>query len=241
MSSRQDRYFAHVRGKLEQIDRVSGDDLSVHRRVLYVTYVDSLSALVFPAYTQNRPRFTDFVVKFCGWKYAERVSTPHLVRALLLNPDPAFDKVRTLARESVRSWRSGSHIDLSSDLEAGLVGTHWPSGKFYEQPVAGAAWNHLKHVELLYAYRNALVHDFVALGAAYDLPEDDEPYYISTHTVSGGQREEPFHWELVYPSAFLRNLANNGLASVEEHIRRNEIDPFEVLSKGRYWVEALNR
>ncbi len=241
MKSHQDRFFSYVRDKLERIDDIKADELSIHKRVLYVTYIDSLSALIFPAYTQNRARFTDFVVKFGGWQHAERVSTPHLVRALSLNPDPAYDKVRALALKTLNAWRSGSHIDLSSDLEAGFVGTHWPPGKSYEQPIAGAAWTHLKHVELLYAYRNSLVHDFRALGPSYDLPEDEEPYYISTHTSSANGTVSEFHWELVYPSAFLRTLAMSALATVETHIRGNQIDPIEVLSTGRYWVEALNR
>jgi hypothetical protein len=241
MTARQDRFFSYVRDKLERIDDITSDKLAVHKRVLYVTYIDSLSALVYPAYTQNRARFTDFVVKFGGWQHAERVSTPHLVRALSLNPDPAYDKVRALAMKTLGEWRSGSHIDLSFDLAAGFVGSHWPNGKLYEQPIVGATWTHLKHVELLYAYRNSLVHDFRALGPGYDFPEDEDPYYISTHTSSVDSNVVEFHWELVYPSAFLCTLATSALDSLEAHIRGNQIDPFEVLSTGRFWIEALNR
>lgn len=241
MTSRQDRFFSYVRDKLERIDEIKSDELSVHKRVLYVTYIDSLSALIYPSYSQNRARFTDFVIKFGNWQHAEKVSTPHLARALSLNPDPAYDKVRALALKTVNAWRSGSHIDLSFDLEAGFVGTHWPTGKSYEQPVVGATWTHLKHVELLYAYRNSLVHDFRTLGPGYDLPEDEGPYYISTDTASTEGTVAEFHWELVYPAAFLRNLATSALTTVETHIRNNEIDPVEVLRTGRYWIEALNR
>jgi hypothetical protein len=241
MTSRQDRFFSYVREKLVRIDGITDEDLLVHKKVLYVTFLDSISALIYPAYSQNRARFTEFVLRFGKWEEAERVSTPHLARALSLNPDPAYDKVRALVHSTLDSWRQGAHIDLTSDLEAGVVGTHWPSGKLHEQPVEGAAWTHLKHVELLYAFRNSLVHDFRALGPPYDMPEDESPYYISTHTSPTDSTESEFHWELVYPIDFLRRLASTALDSAEAHVRRNHIDPVEVLRTGRYWLRALNK
>ena len=241
MNSPQDRFFSYVRDKLERIDEITSDDLAIHKKVLYVTYIDSLSALVYPAYSQNRARFTDFVVRFGDWEHSERVSTPHLVRALSLNPDPAYDKIRELVLKTLNSWRSGSHIALSSDLEAGVVGTHWPSGKLYAQPDEVATWKHLKHVELLYAYRNSLVHSFRALGPSYDMPEDKVPYYIRTFTSSANTEENESHWELVYPTTFLRELARSALSAVEAHFRDKQIDPIESLRTGRFWVKALNK
>lgn len=241
MSSRQDRFFSYVRDKFTGIDAITDERLFVHKKVLYVTFLDSISALVYPAYNQNRTRFTNFVLRFGNWEYAERVSTPHLARALSLNPDPAFENVRGLVQKTLASWRAGTRIELSSDIEAGIVGTHWPIGKLYEQPVEGATWTHLKHVELLYTYRNSLVHGFRSLGVPYDMPEDREPYYISTYTSTADSSESEFHWELVYPIVFLRNLVSSALVSVEAHIRQNEIDPVEVLRTGRYWLKALNK
>lgn len=237
MNTRQDRFFSYIRDKLERIDDIVSDDLKLHKKILYVAFVDSLSALVYPAYSQNRSRFTEFVTRFGNWANSERVSTPHLARALRLNPDPAYDKVRKLVLGTLDSWRPGKLIPLSSDLEAGVVGTHWPSGKVYEQPVEGATWAHLKHVELLYAYRNSLVHGFRPLGTDPEMPEDQDPYYLSSHDSSHSE----VHWELIYPTAFLRGISHSALAAVEQHIRGNQIDPVEVLRSGRFWIRALNK
>ena len=73
------------------------------------------------------------------------------------------------------------------------------------------------------------------------MPEDEFPYYISTHTSPAHSTEAEFYWELVYPIAFLRRLANTALDSAEAHVRQNHIDPVEVLRTGRYWLRALNK
>lgn len=232
MIASQNRFFDFARDKFNRIEEFASNDLALHRKVLYVTYIDSLSALVYPAYRQNRSRFTEFVIKFGNWANAERVCTPHLARALSLNPDPAYDKIRALVHEKLSAWRLCSHVEISADLEASVVGTHWPSGKHYEQ---------LMHVELLYAFRNSLVHDFRQLGPGYDLPEDHDPYYTTTHTVSGEDKTGSFHWELVYPEAFLRHLADTALLATETHVCANQINPADVLKTGKYWVTALNR
>ena len=241
MSSRQDRFFAYVREKLAGIDGIVDRDLFLHRKVLYVTFLDSISALIYPANIRNRVRFTEFVLRFGMWTEAERVSTPHLARALNLNPDPAYKAVRGLVESTLMSWREGARIELTSDLEARVVETHWPSGKLQGPLVEAATWRHLRHVDLLYAFRNSLVHGFRVLGAPYDMLEDERPYYIITATSTADSTETELHWELVYPIDFLRRLAGSALRSAEAHVRQNDIDPVEVLRTGHYWIRELNK
>lgn len=242
METKQTWFFAYTKGKLDRIDDISSADLKVHKKILYVAFIDSLSGLVYPAHSQNRERFTEVVLTFGKWNDAGKVSTPHLARALRINPDPSYDKVRDLVLQNLDSWSAGDLIPLSRDLDAGVIGSHWPQGKRYEQPVEGAPWNHLKHVELLYAYRNALVHSFRPLGPDAEMPEDATPYYLSTHdATSGGRGSEEFHWQLIYPTVFLRTLAHDIFEAVEGHIRKNSIDPIEVLRGGKYWIRELNK
>ena len=159
MSTRIDRYFGYVGEQLSEIDSLP-EQLKTHRQILYVAFIDSLSTLVLPAYQNNRARFTDFVLAACAWPNATRISSTHLNRALTLNPDPAFNKVRELLYKTIATWSPGELVGIDRDLEAGTIGTHWPHGKQYEHAVPGAPWLHLRHVELLYAHRNALVHGF---------------------------------------------------------------------------------
>ncbi len=242
MTPRQSRFFEFTEANLQRIDSLDAADLKTLRKILYVSFIDSLSGLIYPIFSQNRERFTTFVVQFGSWANAEKVNTPHLARALALNPDPSFDKVRTVVLANLNSWGSGELIKIDRDLDAGVIGTHWPQGKRYEQPVDGAPWQHLKHVELLYAYRNALVHGFRPLGHDAEVPEDTEPYYLHTSELSPPpSAESDEYWELIYPTAFLRSLARTLLEATREHICKNEIDPVAVLRGGRYWLRELNR
>lgn len=240
MPTRRERFFGYFQDQLAGIEQFGGRELKIHRKILYVAFVDSLSGLIFPT-SGNRDRFTETVRQLGGWQDADRVSTPHLVRALRLNADPSYNRVRELASANMAAWTPGDLIPIKRDLEAGVVGTHWPTGKRYEQPVEGAPWSNLKHGELLYAYRNALVHGFRALGSDAELDDDVEPYYLGVHDMDrGGAFLEEVHWELIYPSGFLKALAANVLQGVRIHIERANLDPVEILRGGKFWLRELN-
>ncbi len=178
MTPRQLRFFVFTEANLKRIDSLDAADLKTLRKILYVSFIDSLSGIVYPTFSQNRERFTTFITQFGSWFNAEKVNTPHLARALMLNPDSSYDKLRAVVLANLNSWGSGELIKIDRDLSAGIIRTHWPRGKRYEQLVDGAPWQHLKHVELLYAYRNALVHGFRPRGHNVEIPEDKEPYYL---------------------------------------------------------------
>jgi hypothetical protein len=242
MTPRQTRFFEFTEENLHRIDSLDSADFKTLRKILYVSFIDSLSGLVYPTSSQNRERFTTFVVRFGAWLNAERVNTPHLARALTLNPDPEYDRVRRVVLDNLESWNTGDLVKIDQDLEAGVIGTHWPQGRKHEQPVEGAPWQHLKHVELLYAYRNALVHGFRPLGHDAEVPEDSEPYYLHTAEISPPPSEgSSEYWELIYPTAFLRTLARTLFQATRDHICSNNIDPVAVLRGGRYWLRELNR
>jgi hypothetical protein len=242
MSPRQSRFFVFTQANLKRIDSLDAADLKTLRKILYVSFIDSLSGLVYPTFSQNRERFTTFVTRFSSWSNAEKVNTPHLAHALTLNPDPSYNKIRAVVLENLNSWGGGELIKIDCDLSAEVIGTHWPKGKRYEQMVDGTPWQHLKHVELLYAYRNALVHGFRPLGHDVEVPEDTEPYYLNmSETSSSPSAESDDYWELIYPTGFLRSLAHMLLDATRDHICENGIDPVAVLRGGRYWLNELNR
>lgn len=242
MESQHERFFVYLKAQLDCIELIELDNLKIHKKILYVSFIDAIAGLVYPTYS-NRERFIELIRNFGSWRHSDKVSVPHLMRALRLNPDPSYNKIRALVTDSLSKWREGDQISLEHDLDSVKVGTHWPSGKKYEQPVEGATWMHLKHVELLYAYRNALVHEFRSLGMDLESSgEDTEPYYLTNYEITnGGTRCESVHWELIYPSLFLKNLANNIFESVRNHIGQSNIDLIDVVQRGKYWVKELNR
>ena len=233
MTPKQSRFFELTEEKLRSIDAISDAALNIHRKILYVSFIDSLSALVCPAVRQNRERFIEFVIRFGSWPNAERVNSPLLVRNLALDSDPAFDSVRKLVSENLHRWGHGDVITLDRDLDAGVIATYWLRGQRFEQPVEGTPWHRLKHVELLYKYRNALVHNFKPLGPDAEEGDNPEPYYLYT-TQFSSSNHSPGYWELIYPTSFLQAIANTIFDATKLHICSTELDPFEILGGGRY-------
>jgi len=239
--TRRERFFEYFAQQLARIELLDAAELKIHKKMLYVALIDALAGVVYPA-SGNRERFTAVVRQFGGWADSERISVPHLARALRLNPDPAYNTIREKVQKELSSWSNGDLIPITRDIEAGIVGTHWPKDKHLANPVTGTPWAHLKHLELLYSYRNALVHGFRPLGSDFEFTDDDAPFYISTYTMKAqGTFAEVDYWDLIYPSNFFRTLATSVLSGVKAHIEQIEADPIEVLKGGKYWVQALNQ
>lgn len=236
MKERHDRFFSYIREKLQQIVAIGHDEYKLHKKVLYVSFLDSMSGLAYPAINSPGQRFVQFVRIFTAWDDCERVCTPHLNRALKLNPDPAYDKVRELVSGTLSKWRVNGQTPISEDLDAGVVGSHWPKGNDYKQIVKGVGLSHLKHTQLLYTYRNSLVHGFRAPSMDLEMPEDYRPYYLGHDSRDG----TGVHFGLIYPTAFLYELCETALNGLEEHYRKNGIDPVAVMRGGRFWLSVLN-
>jgi hypothetical protein len=235
-------YFDYLRSQLDATDALDQFSYRVHRKLAYLTTIDALAAATFPL-ALNHERFTQLVNNFGVWESAERVSAPYLLRALRRNPDPAYSKVRRFLQDAVSDWVPLDMITISRDPEANHVGTHWPpGGKKFESAFHDLPWTRFKHLELLYKYRNSLVHEFRTPGHDFQLEGDKEPFYISGHDL-----KEPtaFHeaneWHLVYPDAFLKTLSRTCLQRVEEHFSNDRLDAFRVLGSTEFWFASLAR
>ncbi|MGI9304277.1 MAG: hypothetical protein ACR2RB_16470 [Gammaproteobacteria bacterium] len=97
------RFFEYLRSQLDLINTLSGRDLKLHRKILYVSMIDTVAGLIYPAYG-NRDRFVSVLEVFGGWQDATRVSVPHLVKALERNPSPAYNRLR---QKALRRTTSG--------------------------------------------------------------------------------------------------------------------------------------
>lgn len=239
-TERRKRFFGYFRNELDLVDGIGGREYKVHKKLVYVALLDTMAGLVFPR-LRNRRRFVELVKEFGAWSEWDKISTPHLVRALELNPAPQFNEVRNIGLKHLASWSQGELKKLKDDLDYNVVRSKWPKDKESSQPLEGVALESLQHVQLLYSFRNAVVHSFRPLGTDFEMPEDVEPYYLSVSDSEGESPDPHFHWDLIYPAAFFRALTESVFDNVERHTTDNEIDPIEVLKRGRYWLDPLNR
>ncbi len=215
----------------------NGDRKTLFQRALYMGVIDALSKTVYPK-RGNRDRFVCFIRSFAKWQYSEKVSLPHLLRLASRNPEPELSKLREYANAEISKWRQGEVIKLDRDPDDSSVVRFWPKGSEYKE--LNDWLDSLRHVHLLYAYRNFLVHEMRKPGRGIDFDNDDQwPYYHSMTHVDQGR--ETGSWELVYPVRFIEQLCTEALRNLRDHYVTQRLNPSDNFAFGTYWIEELNR
>src|SRR5579862_3808401 len=140
------------------IDQVARIDNEVFRKALYVSMIDALSAC---AYDSMRPgdRFRRFVLEIGNWRDGERVSLPQA--ALFFHGDT---DMLTAIEALLANWQWGQTHSITSD-------------PFPNQLPARQTLSKVQHLNLLWQFRNCILHSFRDPGGM-DLHTRDEPCYL---------------------------------------------------------------
>jgi hypothetical protein len=208
------------------------------QKIAYVAVIDALARAVYPN-RSNRARFTSLLRQFGSWDEATRISTPYLAELLAKAPDPTFEPLRLMVNERLKGWVRSTLITVSEDLDLNAVAQRWPKDKEHRTPLGSVSLERLQHINLIYDYRNLLIHEMREQPDAIDLDSKDHPFYLHV-TVDYG-RSTRSRWDLYYPGEFLKKLAETALASVDEYLQRNQLDPTIHFSSGEYLLEELCR
>jgi hypothetical protein len=89
-----------------------------------------------------------------------------------------------------------------------------------------------RHAELLYIYRNNLIHEFRQPGYGMEFSNDNaSPYYHGMTDLDSHIKT----YELVYPINFFMNLSKIALASIKAFLTSNALDPFSFFKFGSPW------
>lgn len=242
-----DRFIGYFTDQIEEVSALKTKHAELYRRILYASILDTLAGTVLPR-RSNRDRFVYFVRRFCQWPDGERISLPHLVQLIKRNPDPAFEKLREWALSAYRALpvHGGSLMAISHDPAFDDVQSKWPSSKEHRAPLEGVDLVSLQHVELLYAYRNTLVHEFRIPGYGIEFAEDRNPFYHHLSHIEDDSIDDDDSLlrgtaELVYPWRFLHRLCDAALGQMKTYLLTNELNPYDARVFGTYWIRELNR
>lgn len=233
-----DRFLGFFRDLLKEIQNLeSAKSTALFRKTLYSSLLDALTrttALAHPK-KSNRERIVDFVSIFCGWPEWGKISLPHLIRLLEKVPDPAFSNLREYAFSIYDQWDEGAVIRLDRDPDFQTIKEIWP--KEIPKPLEDIQIEFLQHANLLYRYRNSLVHELREPGYGMEFTTDTEPFY---HSMTNSDTKEKT-WELVYPLGFYEKLCENAIDKLKDYYLKDRIDPYSCYVFGTYWIEELNR
>lgn len=219
--------------KFEEIETFQlGEREKVYKKVLYVTMVDALARTTSHPKQGPRDRFTSFVKNFCNWQDGGRVSLIHLIRMLEKVRSPEFSKLREFAYSEIERWGMGGFVDLNRDADYQAVTKLWP--KTIPKPLEGIELESITHLNLLYNYRNSLVHEMREPGQTMETHDEGKPYY------QGRQADGVYNWELLYPLGFYKGLVAKALETLGGYYLRDRINPIAAFQHQTYWIEGLN-
>jgi len=211
-----DQYISYFRDQLVEIARVPH---FLHRKILYVAVLDTLSRAAFPQEQGHHARNVTFLDMCSKWNDKDRVSALQLKLSL---EDKCMTSGKLYADISARvsKWAEGDII--RPDREP-MIDEIKRLGSAAEQSLFAGA----RYAELLYTYRNHLVHEFRAPGHDFEISDDPTtPYYYS---MTGSP------WELVFPRVFLHNICSSSLEGLREHLVRYNLNPYDAYNFDTLW------
>ena len=96
------------------------------------------------------------------------------------------------------------------------------------------------HANLLYVYRNHLVHEFREPGNGSEMDHKDKvPYYNGLSHMNHDGKIEKDTWELVYPLGFFFSLAESSVVHIRRYLTKNDLDPYSAYDLGTKWIRKI--
>jgi hypothetical protein len=234
------KYFcAYHSNQVKVISKLEVEDFGRdYKKLLYSSQIDALSRTVYP-HRNSKYRFVEFIKIFSDWSEGNKISLPHLSRLLAKCPYPEFEVLRKLVINLIKKWEVGEIITLDQDMDFQFVQSKWPKDKSFNNLFDKINISNLQHYDLLYTYRNSLVHELRSPTHDLDRDYSELPFYsILGKFISETYVEEV--WILNYPVKFYIRILNQSIKNLEKYLIENRLDPYNYSTFGDYWIEELN-
>jgi hypothetical protein len=175
---------------------------------------------------KNQLRFLKLVRECIKWEHADRISIPMKVDRIRDNNIKINDELITRIDGLFKRFKDSgiNRIDIDpffNEIEHLALSIE-------EQKILKIS----RHAELLYTYRNNLIHEFRSPGHGMEFSNDNESPYYHRMTHHNYQTKT---WELVYPTNFFMNLSNQALTAIKAFLTSNNLDPFSFFKFGSPW------
>ena len=228
-----ERFFGYFRRLVEGVSSTKYDfSPDVCQSVLLCSMLDTLSKCVYDYLTTSRARYVCFADDFTGWKYRDRISLIQLFYFMEKENHLKYAETKAFLNARIAGLVSGNIYKASEDLLLSQI----PYPKVIEEEI-----RHFTYSNLLYKFRNSLVHDFKTPGSGMDLGGIAEAYY---HHMAHYEyiEEAPVlvnqTWELVFPVSYLVELVKQSIENVRTYCISNKINPYEHYYFDTSWFSA---
>lgn len=216
MDDKIDKYLGYFR---EQVYEVQSLSVALYKKMLCVAIIDALSRAAFPGVQEHRKRVLTFLDTCSRWEDRDRVSAFQLKLALE-DARQTANQLYAEVKKITEGWGEREEILPASDPDFERL-------KRIAEPTQTVFCKSARYVELLYTYRNHLVHEFREPGHGIEMSGDPtSPYY---HSMNGSP------WELVFPVPFFLSLCHNCIEGMGTYLRSNGINPYDSYEFGTIW------
>jgi len=250
------RFVQYNENLMEQIMLIySHENNGVHAKILFCSLFDSLAKCAYPKIKNNSERFKKTIAIHTQWEDAERVSLLHLQRAFgIMDQIPKDfldlkDEINILFHNHFKPTDSGvsDYIPISIDALYSEIENKWPKNSNGNKIDLGiVTLDKLQHKNLLWLYRNSIVHEYRIPGAGME-PISlrlTNPCYQEIFTFLGDDLKSlkigHKNFELHYPIKFFKQICEESLHSIASEYRDKNESPFSVYSEGEYWIPEFN-
>ena len=167
-----------------EVGSVPANASNLQKKLLFCCLIDTLGRAAFPLESSQHTRFVNLVNTFSCWELRKHVSMQQVLLRLA-ERKLTNNRLCEGLRQRISGWQTGTVMSAATDPQLDEMMSLADSDQ--EKKVI----RECLHTELLYHYRNRLVHEYRESGYGFELSDDgDEPFY---HSDSSGV------WQLVYP------------------------------------------
>jgi len=209
---------------IKEIEEIKSLKSIIAQKVLYTSIIDTLGRIRFPK-GNNQKRIVQFISQFSDWGDKTRVSLPQLdlmLNYILSDKEKEVSKLFQLVREKLSGWQEGHIYRSDSDVE-------------FNEVIKMAALKERKavhyatYLELFFAYRHKMVHEFREPGYGIEMSSDGNTPYYHSYT------DKP--WQLVFPVGVFENICINCLGNLKKFLIERNQNPYDSFEFGDMWIE----
>jgi len=221
-------YYSHFKKQLNEISDLQN---RLHKKILFVVMMDTLARARHPNVASNKQRFLKLIDDCSAWVDRNRVSLPLLSLRI---SSTVTNKLEESVLARLANWDYGRIYDLSVDPPETEL-EPLAKSEFERQAIQNS-----RHADLLYIYRNHLIHEFREPGSGIEMDQrDTAPYYHGMTHLNHAGRIVNESWELVYPLGFFKVLVGSCLRNLKAHLEKNALNPYSFYEFGTLWKRNL--
>jgi hypothetical protein len=216
------QFCSYFDEKIFEIDNLNNP---LYKNILIIILMDTLSRVWTQGIeNKNKIRFVRLIRECIQWEYSDRVSIP--IAHYRLNEITVNHLLKDKINQIMGNLQKSAIHRLDIDplyLDIIKLGKNKDEMRIIKQST---------HSELLYSFRNSLIHEFRKPGRGMEFSNDNEsPYYHGMTDFDFNKKT----WELVYPTKFLINLAKIALKSIKIFLTSKGLNPYSFFEFGSPW------